>query len=586
MAIVARTTTRGVQEAPQVVGTEELRRADTSKAFGSIGAGLTMDIGQDVQDIAEREVKALEERDRVRMMAELSEFEIESVQRVNVLETEGTGDKPFVKGVMDDVGDRAREFINLQPEFLRAETALRLLPIQTKVAKSAVATQQIRIDNENSKHAEIYRNAIVNQVRYNQLGEEIALKQADSFADKLPDTIRDAERARAKEEIRAASLKSKMQSDPEKTLREVEKGKYNDIPSSQLDQIYAAGARSVEATKNKTATLKKKSQELSHKDPAQAALLYWQALDISDPTRDEMMFAQAELGIPVADRSLVTKSRAQEISRQLSAVQSVDEFWLVKKEIEAQIEQTGSDANEIIEDVSKLANVPMALRLVFDANPDTVSQEFLSGAIDLLRNPKAGEDARKQIQSRSSVLGRMHIWDMEDDVSESIADEVEVMMKSGVGIRPGEGTTLEFIQSIEDISAMVYNNADATGEGGAAAVEKMLKARKALKEVRIDDENGYVLPIDLAESFSEKYMNDLKNEMIRRKGTQVSRAYPTEEFGKIEMQTNSGWVMHGNNALLLRSGGMPVFFENDKGQLEPTIVTFKQLSSRKRGRLK
>lgn len=595
MAIIARTTQRRVLDIPQNVGSQELRTRDTSAAFGAIGATLATEIGQDMQAIARKEVLALEERDRVRMMAEKSEFEIEAIQRVNVLEVEGTGEKPFVKGVMEDAAERVKEFIARQPEFLKAEAALYLLPIQTQIAKSAIAIQQIRIDNENRKNAETFRNATVNQVRYGQVSESVALAKADSFADKLPDTIRDGERAKARAEIRTASLKFTMQNDPVKALSEIEKGNYNDIDSNDLDSIYASGIRTLEANRNRVVLLENKAQKLVGTDPAQAGLLSLEAKGITNPTRVQLLDAQRKLGIPEADRSLITKEKAQALSRQLSAVQNVDEFILVREEIRVKAEEEGRDASELIEDISKLANVPMALRVVFDVSQVDVSEEFLSGAIDVLRNPKAGDNARKQIKEGITkgawgniITGRGPdaLTKIENLTLESVADEVEVMAKSGVSVRVGEGGVGEFTQTILDISAIIFNNHRLVGENGQAAVESMLTERKSNSEIRVEGADGYMLPLGLAAAVSEEDMNNLAKAFIRDKLTVPTKGktFPSKEFARVSMERNAGWTMYGNKALILRAYGMPVFRKDEDGRETPAIITFDQLLVRKKPR--
>ena len=272
----------------------------------------------------------------------------------------------------------------------------------------------------------------------------------------------------------------------------------------------------------------------------------------------------------------------------MSAVQSIDEFILLREEFKAQAESEGGTVDELVEDVSQLANMPMALRLIVGADQAIVPQEFMASAVDLIRNPKAGEDARKQITNRAKVgqPAGLRIGKIEDQVFKSSSGELEAMVKSGVGVRAGEGTTREFTQTLNDMAAIVYNNAEAVGLDGADAVEEMLEARGETQEVRVNGADGYVLPLDLAGVISEEEMDSLRGAVMRDLKLVVSTggtSFPTEELARGAMAINSGWTMYGNRAVVLRSYGMPVTREKDDGTLEHVILTFDQLAVRKRG---
>jgi len=563
------------QTVSQVTGTES----------AVTGARQLTQIGGLVEELAKQEAQAIETRDRVQMETDLANFEVESLQRSAQLAIEGTGEEGHVKGVMNDFEERKLTFLETQPEYLRSEAQLKLLQPQTVVAKNALATQNRQYQRELTTNSADFRNNVVNTVRFGTTSEEIAMQKVEAFVNELPEGLQEAELEAGREAVRRATLARQVEDDPTAAIEAVRAGSYNDVEPGFVEARFGEANRALSSQKTESERLVKQAYDNRWTDPVLAAQSSLAAEGVENPTPDDLQRAQADLNIPKSRRSVLTKNAAQEIANQLASVTTVEEFFIRRAELTAEAEQLGATPSKVAADVRKLADMPMALSVVMDAGTPQpgesreaarlrVDPTFMANALQIVQNPKAGEDARRNI---ARTYGQAEVQEVEAAVWDEYGDQIRAMHRSGV---PVEDIS-DFQQTMVDIASITYDE-HRTVHNSKRRARNMtagsIRGGHLGTTIRADGNDGYILPDNIALQLSNRDMQKIRINLMRDINVFVPESFATRELGVRDLVHNSGWTMAGHDALTLRNAGQPVYLDNGDGTMSPITLTYDQLS--------
>lgn len=532
----------------------------TPDAFGLIGARDLMQTSELVGQLAEREVEELRKQARVNLMTEVSQFAIESRERLLEIKREGTGERSFTAVVMEDTQRRADELIANQPKFLQAEATMRLLPQQVSVAKSAIAIQEADRQAELQRDRQTFLNNTINQLRFGDLDEEVALEQARTFASQLPaDQQRDAE-FEFTQAIRASSLYKLVDENPQEAIEAIRGGKFNDLDPSVVSRQYSLAKRALlkgVATPNKA--LKQAKKARIEGDNAKFAELLLQAQGVANPTRLDIIKVQEAAGIPKSAIRVLNKEDAQLVARSLTEAEDLTSLGATLTEIRTQFASDGIDPDLAMKDVIELGDMPVAVAFVADMTEEDLlkapsdSGVFLgvNAVLQMTRDPDAPKKAMDVIKNREfdDLPGAKE--DINTVVEDAIGDLSKAASAAGVDIP----NIAEIEGAIRGVSQIVYAD-ELTRTGSTSKAKKAAqRAVEGLLELKDDivvtEQDAYVLPKEITAVLDEDAMGALREQILEKTPLFLPATFPDEELLRKHYERVAGWVRQGDDLVLV-----------------------------------
>lgn len=601
-----------------------LGSSNAPDAFGAIGAAQLQANGELMQEIAREEDKVLRKKERLRMYSELERFDQETLEVTNRFEQRGTGDENFVDAVMSNVNSRSEEFINEMPNFLRDEARVRLLPKQTRAAKNALATQNLKIEEQQRQDWQTFNNNIINSVRYGGLDPQAALEQINSASEDLPETIKESARQASIGSLRQAALHSAFDpNDPQRVIERIDSGEFNDVDPTVVGRVRTAAKKQIVKQQEQFAKLRNEAVEDRFDDPRLAAEKLLQSEGVTAPSFSEIQVAQDRLGVPRHKQAVMTKEQSNALSDALNRTQTLEEFFLIRdEELEERAAQNGVTPEDLKRDLVRFSDSSPAYRMLLDSDVDNVDSRALQAMYAMTKNSSVHTESRRRINEMS---GNGASKEIELKVNELISDRVTAMARSDIDTEDRN----DFTETARRIGLLVYE--EALSDGAKKPVRIMEQAINSLgggSVVRVQGKDGYEMDPFIAQRLTEKVMSDAKSFVgsslapgqVREFTIRENEALPdpppaqeqlevdTEEqpeqdfnagpFGALidsvrssvegvfdndpEAQTNnfqkrlfeqqSAWVSDGGGAIALTLGGDYVNFVTEDGP-EPVVLT-------------
>lgn len=566
MAVIQVPRTQRVQ---QDVASPSIRQQETPQA-SLIGANLLAKSAQFVEDLAKKEAAMQEQRQRVELLTNLSNLEVESAQRVGQLALEGTGDKPFVQGVMSDFDERKNAFLSTVPDYLQAEARVRLLSTQASVAKSAMGIETNRMASELKQRSEQFANNLANNVRFGITDEQNAVAQIDSFVASIPEAARESTKVALTSSIRKSALGRLAEDNPAAALNQIKKGGFSDVDTAFVQSVYSQASKALVAQRKSVVDLQAKAFEKRINDPAGAARLLLQAQQGREDAPRDVFEAQSMLGVPKSRQTFLTKDEAEQKAYDLINVENVNEFFAKRDAFRVEAEAAGLPRDQFLKDLVRTGQASPALELLIESEQTQLSGDVAQALVQIVSNPKAAEAARKRLDTnqKKEVV----------EASRAFTDEVQsVMVASGVP----QSSVSEYLTSVEDTASIMFSEYVALGKSDRDArklVSEKLKSSFQTKEFRSDGVNGYALDAALASTLTERAMDSLRKTLIEGVDIYLPDSYISEGFAQEDLIENTGWTMSGPDTLKLSLGGQPVYQQLPDGRIRPIEVSYDDLS--------
>jgi len=353
----------------------------------------------------------------------------------------------------------------------------------------------------------------------------------------------------------------------------IKEGKFNDVPANFLEAQYEQAARVELANRNEMKKRNEQAEKIKLEDPAEAAIIKLSTRGVDNPTRDQIVQTQVEeYGVPPALQSYLRKSEAKEVATRLANVSTVDEFEQVRAEFSAAYEKQGVPAEAFLRDVSRLGELPPAVALAFGADPELVSRDFVSAAIELTADPKLATKAKENIVLLSKTTPSEVSLAVQKAVAPAM-DFTRVLYMSGASSR----SITDYTATIADASTVMVDRqmqaGNVTLSSATGAVRKQMETLMAGKVIEIDGNHGFVLPEDVAAQIPPSSFVDIVPEVINKLDLMPLVGVPTAASNKAVYAQDSGWTMAGDNTLILRMAGQPVMRADGK----PITITHGQI---------
>ena len=157
-------------------------------AFGAVGADLLSEQSDVMAELAQEELERQENQERVQLKKDLADFQIESIQRVDEIAQNRDPDQLLSEQVMADFEERKKALVERQPNFLKPEATVGLLPTQVNTARSAIVKQE-QINREETKTAwETTKQSVLTQYSVGNLTADQAVAKAQDFQQNVNDS--------------------------------------------------------------------------------------------------------------------------------------------------------------------------------------------------------------------------------------------------------------------------------------------------------------------------------------------------------------------------------------------------------------
>ena len=549
------TTQRQASFNPTAGTAQEFRRSDLSGAFGAVGAEILTQSSEFMGNLAKEEDDRIRDEARTDMLTGLAEFSIEGEVRARQI-AEAIPGRGIVKATLEDFNERSVDVLEAQPNFLKDEARVRLLPLQVQSAKSAIGLEHKRFLEETSRKEQIYSNSLTNSVRYGRANEETALAQANSYVDSLPASMRDQSRVKLTQGVRQATLQKTLESNPSAAIAAVRAGDFDDLPTNFTQSVHDAGVRTLTAQRNQGNKLLKEAAALRQTDPAKAARKALQAEGNVQPSVQQMLQKQQDLGVPQRNTAVLSKDQSNEMAFQLLGAKSVDEFMSTVNEMAKGLEEQGIPVEMAMRDIERYSDAPPALKSILRTDPAQVDPRYYEAAIQTWQDPKAGKNAAKALALfKDDSSNKSDIVEMEEVISSQVRTAQSVLMKSGVGFVEANKQA----QSISDVSFIMANEMASQGIYNSGKLEDALNAAQPYAVVD-DGVDGYMMPEELSEAFSQSKLQSVRERVVTDGLINIPTTFPTEALGRDILSEDSGWTLMDNDTLILRYNGQPMTF--------------------------
>lgn len=529
------------------------------------GADVTQRASGLLDNLAKAETEQLNQLYKNSIAAELSQFETDSRARVLELESTGTGDKPFVTGVLDDFEERASGLGTAYSEELRNEIKVKLLPIREQVAAAALATQTRKTQEQVLSNADIFQNNLVNQVRFGVAGETAAMARVEEFLQTVPDNMRLGVGTKVREQVRVASINRAMEEDPAGFMQRARSGEFNDVDPTYVDRAYESAARTLVEQQERAERRQRDIRELATKDPLLAARESLVLQGNAAPTREQLYAEQERLGVPRWRTAAIEKDRALAYVGAIQATTNPDELAGLLVSLQAEAVEKGEDWDTLqrnVSDFAKQENLPNIAHVLEVMNPKTAANydpRYRQAAFEVMRDPKAADAATK-------LLGEKDAKTVREDAAKAVANHIAA--KARAGASPSE--LAQDLQFSVDSALVAAARARQINQPFDA---KIVAPPESIARLRFDNRNAYHVPAALDATLSPQKMDQLRQQVLMQQGLELPASYPNRARAMTDLMRDSGWVNYEGVGVALKVRGEQLYANG-----KPVIKTWEELT--------
>lgn len=522
-----------------------------------VQAATADSFGQFLGKMAEREERELERLTRNEIAAKVSAFETDSLAKLVELDATGVEEgKTFVETAVEDFSTRAKELESGYSPFFQEEIKKQLLPVQERVASSALSMQVRRVEDEYKRNAEEFSNNLVNKVRFGMVSEGSALSSVAEFSNSLPDNLREGLRQKMTEATRVASMDRLLMESPGSFLRSAKKGDFNDVDPSIVSRAVSSATRTLAEQREAAVRRQEKLEKMAASDPMRAAREALASQGITVPSRQQLLQTQQQLGVHPVDVALLTKDEAKLYQKELSSLSNIDEAIGWVAQTKATFVEKGEDWELVKADLDRFSEDvnPAVLSLVeYADNPMAYPVELGEALMELSRDPKAAEKAKTLLLNSGVPLTQ--VQGLQQEAFKEVQEDLAIRVRSG----SSPEDSLRALSSVQD-TAMVLAAKQwvSTGEVNPKTASRVAASLSEGRERRLNNRDAYSVPASLSRSLSEQYMEFIRDEVLSSEDLSIPSGYPTASFGREDIRKRAGWTQSGPSAVMLTVGGAPV----------------------------
>lgn len=566
MAVIPLQSQRRVSIAPAEPNLIQPSRQVVDPVAGAV-AGVADNFSKLTDKLAREEEKQVELLQKNQIAADVSNLEIERLSRVAELQMNGTGDKPFVQGVMEDFDARIKEVEAGYSPFMLQEFRQKVLPLKQTVAKTALATNMALLTKQIERNTESVVNTLSTKASlglssYEETGLAIKAYVAD-----LPANMQAAAEQEMRRQTQAAFLQHQSTADPDGFLRELKEN-----PDFYINEGFDAGdliayrGKAVAEQERRRKALEDE-QKLFATDPVAAAKSRLARDGVMTPSPQALRDAQLAAGVHPVDVAVLSKTEAQTLAKNLSVPRDLGQFILELESSKKEIEARGGDWNQVLKDVKRFGGTlhPAVLgALDYAEKPALYTPEYGAALMQLLADPDAGKKAKE------SIGGATETDPIESAVLGAIEDDMRIMQASGSSTEEDMARIRQakvdaaFIMAAEKKRLGTYSRSDivaavTTPPGAAAKV--------------ITNRDAYYVPPEFAEKLNRQTMDDVREAWLNAGKLDVPATFPGRRLSDDDIRRNAGWVSYGDDAVQLTIRGVPVYVEG-----KPVIESWNSLA--------
>lgn len=571
----------------------QFRAVDQIMPKSSMGEDLAV-LGQ---SIAAAGFEIQRQKDTARLIADISDFQINTQQMMQDMTQRGTGAKPFTEAVLEKFKESGDNFINQQPAYLRQTAREKVMGLQTKVASQAIgfeaqmAAQQVAMDSVRTL------NNLTNMTRIGQMSESEALAEAKQFAANLPMKAQASFMQDANNIVKSASMNLQITQDPNALKSAIESGKYNDVRPEFVQSMLSRADSEIQ--RRQTEQIRKQAAVVDNlrKDPHKAFAI---ATDNQNPSRLESYEWQQSAGVPALGLSLVSNDEAKSVAHQIENAASIDQIFGVIQDFTKDVGDDKNMRDIMVQNVQNRGELPPA----FSALVGTLSSENYD-----VRNPELRNYAetlftiaqdKKNVSVAKDILKARYGESVNEtvvmqQVAEKLKNEISAIQNSYGAGTMGVRAVGDFIQVNTD-AALVMASKAGGGKLDDAYKTSVKQIVSALGGSGNTAREGYTLPPDLANMASESDMDAIRKSIIGRADIAVPSFFEdiqaqdawkksilrdsiwADTRGYDAGQVTDGLTLRFTNGDTVRDkAGQPLFYSYDRIMREILIVKGKQI---------
>lgn len=571
MAIIPLQSNRQVSLTVSTPNTITPSRATVDPMAAAVGS-IATEASKLTEVLAKREEEQLDLMYKNQIAADISQFEIERISRVAELQQTGTGEKPFVKGVLDDFDEAAKKIEAAYPNVYQDQVKLKLQPLQERVAASALAIQMARTERQVILNSESFANGLASNRRWGLIDDAVGEKQIAEYLSTVPDNLRAGEEAKIREQFRVAAMSNQAEADPAGFMEAVRSGAYPDAPFNVKENLYEASNRRLVAEQEARERRREQILKLAQSDPMEAARISAAERGFTNPTRQQLLDEQIQLGVHRADLAIITKAEAQNLAKDLSQIQDLDQLRVFVAQKKAEYGEKGEDWSQIERNLDQFGvEMHPAMRgaLEYAGNEGAFKPEYGVALMELIKDPKAGGRATKNLKDLGWT--DTEISELRTQTATTIADEAKIMERAGAS----EAEIESFYQMKMDAALIVAAGKERTGVYNQSAVLETVAAPTTLYEKRLNNTDAYTVPlVQGVTPYSPDFMDAIKKDWLQSPDLNVPATFPNGRLSREAIASKAGWVSYGDKAVRLAVDGATVYANG-----KPVIETWDGLAA-------
>lgn len=543
------------------------------------------------KDLADASFEIVKQRQSAAMMRELSDMKLRQDARMKELSETSEPGASVVEAGMDMFVKEANDFIDKQPSYLRDAAREKMFMLRDSTASNLLALEAKLSSEKIALDTQAFANNLLNDVRYGTLDEASALALAEEYGVVLPKRISGSVVKEMQDGVRVMALSRMAEDDPEKALSTLSSGKYNSLDPEKLAQIEGQAQRTIEKRKREALAKKQDSIEFQNKilkarldgDYVGAASLTLMSQGVDDPSNDQLIKAQRELGALETQISLLPGEEAKFYGDRLAATRSKEEFAAEASAILQQFPNE-DERNIVLRDIKKHSDLGGLLDVQIDAafvDNGPYGTLMQNAAFKVMIEPDTFESATKSLDR--AAKDDKGLREALDEVQSHLSKAQRGMILSDVNPIKAQ----EFVDTKQKMAFVAINDYMALGRKvNVDTVKRMFD------ELGTQSSKFYPLNIrkEVADSITEagierakKGIFDLKDNILvgyGEDGSPITKKdnpllYDTlvNTFADEIHLLNAGTLPSGENAFFVKGPlGADFLYEVDENGIEQKVV--------------